>query len=401
MLALIDAIQPLYLINIAIGITLAVCVAFVATHADRDLFLWASGFALYAMSFALFGLRDTIAGSMSVVGGNAALALMFALFTEGICRLYGVNISRWFIWAVPALAILGFALLINNFEGRIMLGVAVTTYHSLLVLYLVTRSLFGVDGRGKWIIFVAVAGYALMFLVRSALVVSGVSNGDSFLSPGTEQAIYFSIATVTVVMFAIGLLVNYKERAEALAWQQAHHDPLTTVGNRRVLQQRLIALTREQSATATYSGLILMDLDHFKDLNDTYGHALGDQLLVLVADRLKSGVSNTDVVIRLGGDEFVILLEKLDHSQVNAREKALQVARRLLEHIRQPYQLLVTDEKSGELKYLAYTVTASVGVEIFNCSRFSHEDVLRAADIAMYKAKQHGRNDIHCEDIAD
>tara|TARA_R100001039_G_C1853218_1_gene114403 strand:+ start:5116 stop:6321 length:1206 start_codon:yes stop_codon:yes gene_type:complete len=398
-LTLIDAIQPLYLVNIAVGIALALCVAFVATRADRDLLFWASGFALYALSFALFGLRDTIASATSIIGGNTAMALMFALFTEGICRLYGIKISRWYIWTTPVLAILGFALLTENLEGRITLGVAMTTYHSLLVLYLVTRSLLLAEGRGKWIIFAAVAGYALMFLVRSALVVLGISSGASFLSPGTGQSIYFSIATVAVVMFAIGLLVNYKERAEAMAWQQAHHDPLTTVGNRRVLQQRLIALTTQQAATASYHGLILMDLDHFKDLNDTCGHTLGDQLLVLVADRLKNTVSNTDVVIRLGGDEFVILLERLDPDPAIARDNALHIARRLLEHIRQPYQLLTTDDKTGELKHITYNVTASMGVEIFSGNAFSHEDVLRAADIAMYKAKQHGRNDIHCDNI--
>tara|TARA_R110002072_G_scaffold170552_2_gene324146 strand:- start:76775 stop:77980 length:1206 start_codon:yes stop_codon:yes gene_type:complete len=399
LLTLINALQPLYIVNIAVGLTLALCVTFVATGRDRELLFWASGFALYALAFTLFGVRTEIPNVISVVGGNASMTLMFALFTEGLCRLYGFNVSRWFIWAVPLLGVVGFGWLANDFDGRIALGVVVTIYHSILVLYLVIRSLHSADGRGKWIIFTAVAGYALMFLVRAALITAGISQGDSFLAPGVEQSIYFSIATVSIVMFAIGLLVNYKERAETAAWQQAHHDPLTSVGNRRVLQQRLRLLSQQPSETTFYCGLTLLDLDHFKELNDTYGHALGDQLLIHVAERLKSSVSSTDAVIRLGGDEFVILLERLDTDAHGARDKAMQVASRVLDQISQPYQLKTTDADTGELKFLNYQISASIGVEIFSCAGFDREDVLRAADVAMYKAKQSGRNAIYCDEI--
>lgn len=326
------------------------------------------------------------------------MALMFALFTEGLCRLYGFNISRWLIWFMPLVAVVGYAWLSDNFENRIVLGVVVSSYHSILVIYLVTRSLFSAIGRGKWIIFCAVTCYSVMFLVRALLVSSGASRGDGFLEQGPEQAIYFSVAIITVVMFAFGLLVNYKERAETAAWLQAHHDPLTTIGNRRVLQQRLKQLADRQTGPGTYCALMLLDLDNFKELNDRYGHALGDQLLIHAANRVKNSISDTDVVIRLGGDEFVILLDRLDDTATGAREKARLIATRVMDQICQPYRLQTTDDETGELKQLDYQITASIGIEMFRSSAFNREDVLRAADIAMYRAKQSGRNAIHCDD---
>jgi diguanylate cyclase (GGDEF)-like protein len=395
-LTLINALQPLYLVNIAVGLTLTLCVAFVAAGRERDLMVWAAGFGLYALAFVFFGLRTELPNTVSVIGGNASMALMFALFTDGLCRLYGFKISRLLIWALPLLAVAGFALLRNNFEGRIVLGIIVTCYHSVLVTYLVTRSLFSVIGRGKWIIFSAVATYALLFLIRAVLVGTGISPGDSFLEPGMEQAIYFTIATVTVIMFAFGLLVNYKERAEHDAWRQAHHDPLTSIGNRRVLQQRLQQLAGQQGNGSRFSALMLLDLDHFKELNDKHGHALGDQLLTQAAGRLKNCISAADTVVRLGGDEFVVLLEALDDSASGAREKAWQVANRIRQQLCEPYQLQVFRDQGSKPQELRYEVTASIGIEIFRCAGFSRENVLRAADVAMYQAKQAGRNAIHC-----
>ncbi|ALO45737.1 GGDEF domain-containing protein [Pseudohongiella spirulinae] len=397
MLTLLNALQPLYIVNILIGMTLAFCVSFVAAGQHRDLMVWASGFALYALAFALFGLRTEIPPFLSVVGGNAAMAIMFAMFSEGLCRLYGFSVSRWIIWVMPALAVVAFAWYHDDFERRVQVGVVVSSYHSLLVLYLIIRSVMSGHGRGRWIIFAAVATYALMFLFRSILVVSGVSRGDGFLAPGIEQSIYFSIAAVSIVMFAIGLLVIYKEKAEAVALQQAHNDPLTAIGNRRVLKQRLQELSGRPTEGPMYCALLLLDLDHFKDLNDTYGHALGDQLLVHVAERLKRCVNHTDTVIRLGGDEFVVILDHLGCDESEARSKSESVARRILDQICQPYRLKLTSEQTNETEDLNYRITVSVGVALFSCRGFNHEDVLRQADIAMYNAKRVGRNTYHLD----
>lgn len=394
--SLIESIQPLYLVNILLGFTITICVLIVAAGKHRDLMIWASGFGLYVLAFVLFGLRSELPLMVSVIGGNGALGFMFAMFVEGLARLYRVPISRWFIWLPPLLSVVGFVILLDDFDSRVILGVASSTYHSILVLFLVFKGLFSTPGRGRWIVFFAIVFHALILLIRALLIVSGVIDGSGFLSPSAEQTVYLSMSLSTIVMFAFGLLVVYKERAESDAWREAHYDPLTNVSNRRVLKHRLQGLSLSHERSAGYCAIILLDLDNFKALNDTYGHTVGDRLLVLAAQRIKHSLDLSDEIIRLGGDEFLILLEHLGDDLAEAESKALTVAKRILAILCQPYQLDVDGDGAKPTLHLEYTVTASMGIELFQCKDANREAAMSAVDQSMYKAKQAGRNAIFC-----
>lgn len=392
----VESMQPLYLVNMVLGVTITSCILLVAIGKHRDLMVWACGFALYVIAFALFGLRSELSPIVSVAGGNGALAFMFAMFVEGLARLYRVSLSRWLIWLPPMLSVIGFVILLDDFGSRVILGVISSTYHSILVLFLVFKGLFSTPGRGRWIIFFAIVFHASVLLVRAILVVFGVIDGSGFLSPSTEQTVYLSMSLSTVVMFAIGLLVVYKERAESDAWREAHYDPLTNVSNRRVLKHRLQGLALSHENSSGYCAIILLDLDNFKALNDTYGHTVGDRLLVLAAQRIKHNLDLSDEVIRLGGDEFLILLEQLGNDLDSAELKAITVARRMLEILGKPYKLDVDGGGEKPTLHLEYTVTASMGIELFQCKDANREEVMSAVDQSMYKAKQSGRNSITC-----
>lgn len=389
---LLESIPPLYFVNVMVGITLAACIGLIAFGRDRDLAIWAGGFALYPIAFLFFGLRNEIPQALSVVVGNGSLALMFALFTEGMCRLYGFRVSRLLIWVPPALAVAGFFWLYNNAPARIVLGTVVMVYHSLMVLYIVTRSLFSVAGRGKWIIFFAVALYSLMFLARAVMLSAGTGTGTRFLEPGLTQTVYFTVGVVSLTMFAIGLLVHYKERAELAVWQLAQHDPLTQLGNRRVLQQRLDHLLARTGPRKGMAALMMLDLDSFKELNDTYGHALGDQLLVEVAYRLKDCVNECDTVVRLGGDEFVLLIENLGQDREQACDLARVIAQRILDKLGQVFQLQYVMPGSDSVHKISYHITASIGLVLVSGAHTTRETLLSQADSAMYQAKQSGKN---------
>lgn len=394
----IVAMQPLYLVNMFLGVTVTCCMIIVAAGKHRELMIWACGFALYATSFALFGLRSELPIVISVIGGNGALSFMFAMFVEGLARLYRVPISRWFIWLPPMMTLVAFIIFLEDLDTRIILGVISSSYHSLLVLYLVFRGLNSTQGRGRWIIFCAIVFHACVLLIRSLLIASGVYDGTGFLSPSVQQTFFLSMALSTVVMFAFGLLVVYKERAEAEAWRQANFDPLTNVGNRRALKKILQGMALRPRNKINYCAVILLDLDNFKELNDTYGHSVGDELLVLVAQRIKHKLNSSDQVIRLGGDEFLILLDNLGSDLVNAENKALKVGQRLLNHLCLPYHLNVSGEKKQSLIELDYSVTASMGIKLFHCDEAASEEVMSAVDLSMYKAKKAGKNAICCRD---
>lgn len=174
-------------------------------------------------------------------------------------------------------------------------------------------------------------------------------------------------------------LVKEVERRKQLEQQlveQATHDALTGLPNRRLLSEQLPATIANSQVTCCAIALLFLDLDGFKNINDTYGHRVGDELLIQVADRLRSTLRKTDSVFRLGGDEFVVLAEKIE---------SVTTARSLAE------DLLATIQIPFVLENHVLTIGGSIGIKISNdCQPESACDLLAAADEAMYRAKVRG-----------
>ena len=171
------------------------------------------------------------------------------------------------------------------------------------------------------------------------------------------------------------LALSQSARDEAL-YRQAHFDPLTQLPNRSLFQDRLSQELAAASSGLVRGALLFVDLDHFKRINDTLGHEAGDQLLVIVAQRLKSCVKEGDTVARLGGDEFTVILR-----HVSDPDAARAVAERIIYSLRLPVNLAGRDQQ----------VRASVGVALFPDDGSTVEDLMRNADLAMYRAKELGR----------
>jgi len=171
--------------------------------------------------------------------------------------------------------------------------------------------------------------------------------------------------------------VTDQRKARELINQQANFDPLTGLPNRRLMLDRLEQLIKQGTRTNTSLAVIYIDLDNFKDINDSRGHDFGDQVLRLVAERLRSELRDTDTVARIGGDEFVILLGQLDRP-----ENAEIIIRGILNDLSLPFHL------DSENIY----VTASFGISLFPNDGSDGKELLLAADQAMYEAKSNGRN---------
>ena len=168
-----------------------------------------------------------------------------------------------------------------------------------------------------------------------------------------------------------------RQRAQRHLYHGALHDELTSLAKRTVLNQRIAnALARSRRMGNTFA-VIYVDLDHFKRINDTHGHDVGDAVLVAVSLRLKAAVREYDTVARLGGDEFAILLDTLDDVA-----EAETVARRVLSSLAPPVRVAEQD----------LAVTASMGISVFPEGGDAPDELLRSADRAMYRAKRAGRN---------
>lgn len=384
-------IQLLFLVNTAVGFALSWCVLMVAFARDRQLLLWACAFAIHGLSYVLLSFRGVIPDFLSVLVANALLSAMLALFTEGIYRFEEIRSRRLLIWWPVPFTVVSFWYYDTNFDMRVIIGAVLSSYQTGLLVWSIASGFNEKEGRGKWIIITAAVITTAMFVFRALFSLSGNSLILSISSDNPVQSFTFIGAIIGLIMFAFGLLVMFKERAEQEHFRLAMHDPLTQLSNRRVLEEQLQLTMRKSGKTKEFGAVLLLDLDRFKTLNDTYGHSIGDQVLVEVAFRLKDSVKAKDSVVRLGGDEFVLLLPSLGTEEKAARENAAIVANRVLTEVAKPFNLLSQFGESEDAAF-SYVCTCSIGVAFFNSNKLNPNRILEIADKAMYESKQAGRN---------
>ncbi|MCL4697538.1 MAG: EAL domain-containing protein, partial [Burkholderiaceae bacterium] len=176
--------------------------------------------------------------------------------------------------------------------------------------------------------------------------------------------------------------ITEKKRADETIRTLAYFDPLTKLPNRRLLRERILASCAASAESGRYSALLFIDLDHFKELNDSKGHDIGDQLLIEVGRRLSAAVRSDDTVARQGGDEFVVLVTKLSTDTVQAHAQAERLAEAVRSELSRPYDL-------GAYRH---HTSPSIGVNVFLGAEHSVDELLKRADSAMYLAKRSGRN---------
>lgn len=182
--------------------------------------------------------------------------------------------------------------------------------------------------------------------------------------------------------------ITAQKNAESQVQQLAYYDYLTGLPNRRLLVDRMAHVIAANNRSHGFSALMFIDMDHFKQLNDSFGHDAGDALLTQVGARLKRSVRESDTVARLGGDEFVVMLHSVGATFDEASRNALGVGEKILTALNENYPLEV----------VMFHSTPSIGLAIFSGAPATVECVLKRADDAMYQAKASGRNCLKMSD---
>ncbi|MBI2307953.1 MAG: EAL domain-containing protein [Rhodocyclales bacterium] len=193
-------------------------------------------------------------------------------------------------------------------------------------------------------------------------------------------ALSSSAVAAVALLLAVGLLSRVRQsvrQAEQNLRHLAHVDPVTGLANRNAFNERLEFAIDEAASFDENVAMLLLDLDNFKQVNDTLGHQAGDELLRMVAQRIQRSLRRDDVVARLGGDEFAVILRSIAE-----RSEATQVCAKLIESIGQPFPIEGQD----------FFVTASIGVAFFPEDADDSRTLIRNADTAMYQAKLAGKN---------
>ncbi|MDO9010740.1 MAG: PAS domain S-box protein [Gallionella sp.] len=171
--------------------------------------------------------------------------------------------------------------------------------------------------------------------------------------------------------------ITEKKHAEDLMWRQANYDTVTNLPNRRLFLDRLDQEIRKCRRATLFLALLFIDLDHFKEINDTYGHDVGDQLLIEAARRLNACVRSSDTVARLGGDEFTVILAELTET-----DKVEMVADNILDILEQPFHI----------NEVSMQISGSIGIALYPNDASDASELITKADNAMYAAKRRGRN---------
>ncbi|HRY73773.1 MAG TPA: EAL domain-containing protein, partial [Spirochaetia bacterium] len=221
--------------------------------------------------------------------------------------------------------------------------------------------------------------------MRASLEAEGAWAGEIWnrRPDGTAYPIWISVSAMKDdkgrVTRYVGVFrdVSDVKKQEDLIRHQAFHDALTGLPNRLLLSDRIASAVERASRRGTRAALLFLDLDRFKIVNDSLGHAAGDALLQETAKRLKRVARGEDTIARLGGDEFVILLEEVDDGRIPA-----DVALRVLKSVGRPVEVAGKSIRVG----------ASIGIAMFPADGSDSETLLRNADTAMYRAKDEGRN---------
>ena len=371
----------MYLMVIAVSLALAVSVATLADLRSlqrEGMPLWALGLALYALTYALFIARGDVSPWLTVVLANAALSGAIASFTQAVLTFQQRRAATGLLWTpvgVVALVLgLSDSMPLNLATMALMLG-----GQSVALITVVLQRHTVTVGRGKYLIMLALVLLIGLFLSRLVGVVLGVDQSVAVGESSPLQTATHTLGMVSVILMTVGFVIMNKERADSLNVELAMRDELTRLHNRRAILESLqqqIAAARRSSRPLS---VLMLDVDHFKRLNDALGHLAGDQVLRGLADAIRPRLREQDLAGRLGGEEFLVVLPN------STLEAAGQIAERLRAAVHE-----TVFEVEGEQQA---SVSVSIGVAQFDPRRHGHCDsLIHQADQALYQAKSGGRN---------
>jgi diguanylate cyclase len=254
----------------------------------------------------------------------------------------------------------------------------------------------GLVWKGSLLALVGVLALMLFVLPRILRPLTDVAHAMREMADGKRELAPLPVTrndeVGSLVLGFNYLVARLREKEAALTASEArmsfiaHHDSLTGLYNRTMLDDRLQQAMARAERNGSCFALLFCDLDGFKPINDSFGHDVGDAVLVQVAARLAEGRRQIDTVARLGGDEFVILLADL----VDAENDAENLARQYLTTIGMPYHVNGVSGATGA----TFTLTVSIGIALYQPSTMSGSQLISQADIAMYRAKRAGKNRI-------
>ena len=313
---------------------------------------------------------DPVLSTVAMAFGSLANCLMFLALREWL----GPRPFPRLLMALAVAMPLGYALVFNNYSWRVGLANLLLALQLLIVARAALFPRRDASLRWRTLITLCYAAFALATLARGVLGAFYPTLYPSFDAAHPINVVAQLTANVALVLTTVAILVAWREEAEAQLREQAFTDSVTGLLNRHGWDDRATALFDQAHRHHTPLALILLDLDHFKRINDTQGHEMGDQVLRMTGGVLEENRRSSDLAARIGGEEFALLLPQTD------RKAALHVEQRL--------RLALREEGIQEPRM---RVNYSAGLALLQPGDLTVSDLMARADIALYQAKTQGR----------
>ena len=346
----------------------------------RGLRWWAAANAVGGIGFMLLSLRGLIPDFISIVIANCLLLAALFCFHEGIARFRRLpNRMPWLgslLVTILALLLFRYTYILPSIATRIVIMALLTAIPAVMAARLLVLDVPPRLRSSYWFTASAFIQFAVVSLARAAYTLM-VPPAD-LMSAGPTHAVYFLSIFFLLVVATFGSVWMTTVHLGMELEHQARTDPLTGAMNRLALTESVVRdLSRARRNDRPLS-LLMFDLDHFKHLNDRFGHQRGDAALMAVAAATRQELRLSDMLARYGGEEFVVVLPDTD--KANARDTAERLRRRI--------EALKIDRGDGSV------LTASYGVAAFPADGADLDSLIARADAALYAAKAAGRNQV-------
>ncbi len=374
-------VHTLFLVTVYVEAILGLMLLFVWAQnmALRAVCWWGFAYLIRLVSICLFGMYGEVPDVVSIDLANALLFTAFAATWTGARVFDSRPVEPVYLvtGAVLWLLICRLPILADNLDARALIASGIITAYTWLTAYEFWR------GRSealvsRWPAIFMFFAHGALYILRTPLIAmlpSAATNDTLFASVWmTVLSTEFSLLTISSAFI---LLAMAKERTELRHRTAAMVDPLTGIANRRSFMQDAALMAKQHIADPRPTAVLLIDLDHFKSINDRFGHALGDRVLEIFTDAARKSTRGSDLIGRLGGEEFAAML--IDTN----RDKAVEVAERIRESFAQMAQ---------EVDGRAVCATVSIGLVHTEAPALDLPELLAQADQALYCAKERGRN---------
>lgn len=383
----VDTISMISMLQAAV---LAVML-WVGTHGDgrirASLRIRALALAVEAAGWGTLAFHTYLSQAQLVMGGNALNLIAQAMSVIALRMLLGEPLRWRLVLAICVIGWLGvawFGVIDPNYRYRVLWGSLAITLNMVLNVEALTGGFRWRSSRARNV---------LVLLSVMAVALLAWRNGQLWLAnyfppvvsvPTVSNLMYLVLAGMQPLFASIGFLLLYSEILQRELYQLARVDSLTGVGNRLAIDEAASRMLAHAARQHESLGVLMLDVDHFKQINDRFGHAGGDKVLQMLVSSIRASLRESDLIGRIGGEEFVVLSPGID--LISARELAERI-RRMVEHATLPI--------NGETLRL----TVSVGVAV--ASEQGRTKVLLRADKALYAAKRAGRNRVMVDAVTE